>query len=163
MSLLRLQILFSVVKLLWNFCKFGAILEDCDGGSVAFSSRFFHRTHSEIAPIQKTVMNGLLKPLISTFDKVPVWELRICSICVNGFTCPSPFLPPPPLFVGQKVKTGVSGMALNPPPPLSPPPPRQKTCDGHLATLCIKGWGLGLVSSIVLDIALGPHLETILI
>jgi len=50
-SLLRLQIWFSFVKLLWNFCKFGAILEDCDGGSVAicfakFSSHSFRNcTH----------------------------------------------------------------------------------------------------------------------
>ena len=45
---------------------------------------------------------------------------------------------------------------------MAPPPGRSHVSSGgHLATLCIKGWGLGLVSSIVLDIALGPYLETI--
>jgi len=60
----------------------------------------------------------------------------------------------------KRLKLGYQVWHLIPPP--SPPPSQSHmSSSGHLAIICIKGWGLGLVSSIVLDIALGPYLETI--
>jgi len=73
---------------------------------------------------------------------------------------------PPPSFLHllclmvKRLKLGYQVWHLIPP-PFSPPSQSHMSSGGHLAIICIKGWGLGLVSSIVLDIALGPYLETI--
>ena len=108
----------------------------------------------------KTVMNGLLKPLFSIFDRSLHGNQRICSIHfvqVYGLTYSSPFLPPLFVWKGQW-EMGRSSRCSTFSPLLWKGqmcgyqmctafnlPPGRSMClvSGHMATICIKGWGLG--------------------